>query len=120
MIIKAYIRLQHCTSNTRRAFVSRRQREHGIAKGQVRYYAVEGSSWAQIRKTLKTFEIMGHSNCRPETVCGYSKDIGTGIARLHPLLSKEVPAVALWENVKDRVTTPELTSFGVSAVERIG
>jgi hypothetical protein len=117
MKIRAYVRLQDCRTNNRRAFVPRSQSEHGIAKGKIHYYAVEGGSWNKIRKTLKAFDVVGHTNCRADTVCGYVQDIGTAQERLWKLAPREVPSAAEWEHVKDRRTTPELSSFGIGAIE---
>ena len=117
MKIGAYIRLQDCRTNNRRAFVPRSQAEHGIAEGRIHYYAVEGGSWNKIRKTLKVFDVVGHTNCRADTVCGWTRDIGTAREGLWKLVPKEVPAAVLWELVKSRASAPELSSFGVGAIE---
>jgi hypothetical protein len=117
MKIRAYIRLQDCRTNNRRAFVPRSQAEHGIAKGRIHYYAVEGGSWNKIRKTLKVFDVVGHTNCRADTVCGWTQDIGTAREGLWKLVPKEVPAAVLWDLVKSRASAPELSSFGVGAIE---
>ena len=119
MKIRAYIRLQDCRTNDRRAFVPRREAAHGIARGTIHYYAIEGDGWTRIRKVLKTFDVVGRNNCNVDTVCGYVQDIGTALEGLWKLQPNEVPAAAEWERVKDRGRreAPELSSFGVGAIE---
>jgi hypothetical protein len=76
MVVKAVIKLQRCRTNTRQAFVGRGREEHGIAKGRVERFEVTGESWAHIRSVLKTFEVMGHSLVRRDTVESFTEDIG--------------------------------------------
>ena len=127
MRIHAYIRLQECTTKDRKAFVPRRQSSHGIARGSIRYYAVEGETWISIRRTLKTFDVMGATQCNSRTVCAWTKDIGPGSGKLFILTDREIPGAAKHENVKVRPgdglygvdgAAPELTSFGVGAIEK--
>lgn len=87
MIIQAHIRLQSCRTNNRRYFVQKTDREHGIAKGEIRHYNVTGSSWAGIRRTLKAFDCYGYTGVKPSTVESWSKDIGTTYGRLAPMAS---------------------------------
>lgn len=116
MKIKAYIRLQRCTTNDRHAFVARGCEYHGIAKGHVDYWAVEAASWAGIRRVLKTCAVLGHTNCSQRTVCAYVLDIGQAQPKLAKLAEKDVPPAARWNVAwKDESEAPELTSFSADA-----
>jgi hypothetical protein len=74
---------------------------------------------------LEIFDVMGFTNCSPKTACGFVKDLGPGTGKLWMLKDNEVPEAARYENVKVRPgdgyaslgVAPELTSFGVGAVE---
>jgi hypothetical protein len=95
MIIKAYIKLQDCTSSDRQAFIGRGRSTHGIAQGAINFYLVEGHSWAHIRRVLEAFDVMSAKVCTPETVCAFSADIGEAQGKLHKLTMEEIAQVAL-------------------------
>lgn len=95
MIITAYIRLQDCTTNERRAFIPRGQPAHGVAKGEISYYGVKGGSWSHIRDVLKRFDVLNFSGCRNGTAERSVSDIGHGVGKLWKLSSQELAALAL-------------------------
>ena len=87
MIITAQVRLQACTTKRERyGFVQRGRDCHGIAKGRISLYQVRAESWPAIRRCLKTFEVMGFSACRRDTVEQFTEDIGTVSASLRLLV----------------------------------
>lgn len=117
MIIRAYIRLQKCTTNSRSAFVGRRWPNHGIAAGPISYYVVEGSSWSHIRRVLKTFDVLGASDINKTVVQAWIQDVGTALGGLRRLSSCEIPKLALFVPEDPRTIAPELTGLGPDAVE---
>jgi len=114
MIIQALIRLQACRTkmasvteafrtehgptvpHDRLAFVGLAEHCHGIAKGRIEYYEVEGSTWAHIRRILHLFDVMGYSQVREGTVEAHWKDIGTAQGRL-TLLGKHPECLKAWD-----------------------
>ena len=117
MRIRAYIRLQDCTTNDRRAFVSRTQERHGVAAGKIAYYAVEGSSWSAIRRTLAVFEVVGYSNLDKNNVQAWTLDIGPAVPKLTRLYAEEIPIAAFFDQAKHKQYSPVLTSFEPGAIE---
>lgn len=117
MRIRAYIRLQDCTTNDRRAFVSRTQERHGVAAGKIAYYAVEGSSWSGIRHTLNVFEVVGYSNLDKNNVQAWTQDIGPAVPKLTRLYADQIPIAAFFDQAKDKQYAPFLTSFEPDAIE---
>lgn len=101
MKITAKIRLQHCTTNTRKAFVGKLRREHGIAKGPVVPYEVEGASWSRIRAILKNNDVMGHSMVTADTVDSWVRDIGTAQERLAAVRAVRIRGVVELHPLKD-------------------
>jgi hypothetical protein len=70
-MITAYIRLQACVTNGRRAFVSRNFDTHGTAKGRVDYYEVSGPTWNAIRGVLRAENVIAVTSVREDTVQGH-------------------------------------------------
>jgi len=60
---------------------------------------------------------MGWTNCGPATVCAFVSVPDSAAAGLWKLTKAAVPEPARWEHVDGRLTTPELSSFGVDALE---
>ena len=84
MKLTIYLRLQRCTTKNRKAFVPRQNASHGIAAGEIRYYALETSSWARARQILKGFDVMGHSQLTEKSAQGFTQKPGQPA---HTLLS---------------------------------
>jgi hypothetical protein len=69
-MITAYLRLQSCVTNSRKAFVSRNWAMHGTARGQIHYYEVSGPTWNAIKRELRANNVMGVTSVREGTVQG--------------------------------------------------
>jgi hypothetical protein len=70
-MITAYVRLQACVTNDRRAFISRNVDTHGTAKGPIDYYEVSGATWNAIRGVLRAEHVIGVTGIRYNTVQGH-------------------------------------------------
>jgi hypothetical protein len=79
MPIHATIRLQHCTTNTRLAYVPKDYHTHGIARGAIHTYVASGPSWTSIRRMLRQLKVMGHSSICQATVDHWYADDDCGV-----------------------------------------
>jgi hypothetical protein len=70
-MITAYLRLQSCVTNDRKAFISRNWDTHGTAKGEIHYYEVSGKNWAAILRELRIQRVIGTTSVRAGTVQGF-------------------------------------------------
>lgn len=76
-MIQAIVKLQGCTTKPgRKAFVSGGRKEHGIAKGPIRFYEVTGKNWAAIKRAVADWDTtgaktMGWTEVNSKSVCAF-------------------------------------------------
>ena len=90
MIIKAYIKLQDCTSSDCQAFIA------AVAQPSASRKALSiFTLWRGTVGRIYAATSMRAKVCTPETVCPFSADIGEAQGKLHKLSMEEIAQVAL-------------------------
>ena len=108
--LAAVIRLQDCSTNSRRAFVGKAETAHGVAAGQIRKYVATGRNWAKIRQLLKDEGVIGYSRVHPTLV-----DAFINVPLLRP--TKLVPVTDL--GYTDATVPWEVLDGWLARVDRI-
>lgn len=77
MILTIDLRLQECKHADIRYFVPKYRDHHSIARGKVKRYVLQASSWTHARRVLKSFNTAAYTLLNKETADGFFFNVGT-------------------------------------------